>query len=75
MNLIDSEAVDISDDKNMKLRITRSMQRAYAEALRDFKQDIRTFCSKRGADYITVRTDMPIEKVLFGELLKSGIMS
>ena len=75
MNLIDSEAVDISDNKNMKLRITRSMQRAYQEALKDMKQDLKSFCSKRGADFITVRTDMPIEKVLFGELLKVGIMS
>lgn len=75
INLIDSESVDISDEKNMKMRITRSMQRAYAEALRDFKQEIKSFCAKRGADYITVRTDMPIEKVLFGELMKAGIMS
>ncbi|MBQ9481464.1 MAG: DUF58 domain-containing protein [Clostridia bacterium] len=75
VNLIDSEAVDLSDNKNMKLRITRSMQRAYAEALKDFKHEIQTFCSKRGADFITVRTDIPIEKVLFGELLKAGIMS
>lgn len=75
MNLIDSESVDISDVKNMKLRITRSMQRAYQEALKDMKQDIKSFCSKRGADFITVRTDMPIEKVLFGELLRVGVMS
>lgn len=75
INLIDSEAVDISDEKNMKLRITRSMQRAYQEALKDMKQDLKSFCSKRGADFITVRTDMPIEKVLFGELLRVGIMS
>ncbi len=75
VNLIDSESVDLSDSKNMKIRITRSMQSAYAQALKDFKQDIRTFCSKRGADFITVRTDMPIEKVLFGQLLKVGIMS
>ena len=75
MNLIDSESVDISDNKNMKLRITRSMQRAYQEALKDMKQDLKSFCSKRGAEFITVRTDMPIEKVLFGELLRVGIMS
>ena len=74
VNLIDSESVDVADFRNMKLRITRSMQKAYEEAIRDFKEDIRAFCSKRGVDYITVRTDTPIEKVLFGELLKVGIM-
>ena len=74
VNLIDSESVDLSDSKNMRLRITRSMQQAYQEAWRDFKEDIKTFCSKRGVDYISVRTDTPIERVFFGELLKVGIM-
>ena len=75
VNLIDSESVDLSDTKNMKLRITRSLQLAYQEALKDFKQDMKTFCNKRGADYISVSSDTPIERVLFGELLKVGIMA
>ena len=73
--MIDAESVDMSDFRNMRLNITRSMQKAYAEALKDFREDIHTFCSKRGAGYISVSTAMPIEKVLFGELLKAGIMS
>ena len=75
VNLIDSESVDIADGRNMKLRITRSLQKAYEEALHDFKSDIKTFCSKRGADFISVSTEMPIERVLFSELLKAGIMA
>jgi hypothetical protein len=75
VNLIDSESVDLSDGKNMKLRITRSMQKAYEEALADFKQDMKSFCSKRGVDYVTISTDMPLEKVLFNQLLKVGIMA
>ena len=75
VNMIDAESVDMSDFRNMRLNITRSMQKAYAEALKDFREDIHTFCSKRGAGYISVSTAMPIEKVLFGELLKAGIMS
>lgn len=74
VNLIDLEAEDIEDPRNMKIRITRSMQMAYEEALRDFKNDMKTFCNKRGVDYISVRTDVEIEKMLFGELLKVGIM-
>ena len=75
VNLIDSESVDLSDTKNMRVKITRSLQKAYDEALADFKQDIKTFCSKRGVDFISVRTDQPIERVLFSELLKVGIMA
>ena len=74
VSLIDSEAVDMSDPKNMKLRITRSLQKAYEEALTDYNLDIKNFCTKRGVDYISARTDQPIEKVLFGQLLKAGIM-
>jgi hypothetical protein len=67
--------VDLSDTKNMKVKITRSMQKAYEEAMADFKKDIKDFCSKRGVEFITVSTDTPIERVLFGELLKVGIMA
>ena len=75
VNMIDSEAVDAADPRNMKLKITRGMQKAYQEALLDFKKDIKTFCTKRGVDFISVDTSMLIEKVLFGELLKAGIMA
>ena len=75
VHLMDSEAPDISDGKNMKLRITRAMQEAYREALNDFIEDAKQFCRKRGAGFLSVSTDAPIERVLFGELLKEGVMS
>lgn len=74
VNLIDVESGDIGDPRNMKLKITRSLQLAYQEALRDLKADIKSFCTSRGADFISVTTDKPIERMLFGELLKAGIM-
>ena len=74
VTLIDSESVDLSDPKNMKIRITKSMRQAFDEALTDFKKDIKEFCTKRNVDYISISSDSPIEKVLFSELLKVGIM-
>ena len=74
VTLIDSESVDLSDPKNMKIRITKSMREAFDEALTDFKKDMKEFCSKRNVDYISISSDSPIEKVLFSELLKVGIM-
>ncbi len=74
VSLIDSEAVDSADPKNMKLRITRAMQKAYEEALRDHTLDMKSFCNKRGVQFLSARTDQPIEKVLFGQLIKAGIM-
>ena len=75
LNLIDVEAEDLADPKNMKLRITRSLQLAYQEALADFKEDIKSFCVSRGAEFVTLDIEQPLEKVLFSELLKVGIMA
>ena len=74
VNLIDSESLDVTDSKNMKMKIDRASQRAYEEALREHMNEIRTFCNSRDAAFISVCTDQPIEKVLFKELLKVGII-
>lgn len=51
LNLIDSESGDVSDNRNMKLRITRGMQAAYEEAMRDLKEDIRSYCTSRAPTF------------------------
>ena len=66
VNLIDSEAADDLDERNMKMRITRGMQQAYEEALKDYTEDMSSFCASRGAGFISVSTDKPIEKAIFG---------
>ena len=75
VNLIDSEASGMDDIKNMRIKIGRANQLAYEEALRDFREDLRSFCASRGADFISVSTDQPLERMLFKELLKVGIMA
>ena len=74
INLVDSEAADAMDERNMKVKITRGMQQAYEEALRDYINDISSFCGSRGAGFISVSSDKPIEKVIFGELMRTGII-
>ena len=51
------------------------MQIAYQEAMADFKADLKSFCVSRGAEFISIDCDQSIEKMLFGELLKVGIMA
>lgn len=75
VHLVDSEALGMEDPKNMKFRITRSMIAAYREALADFQEGIKSFCNSREAAFLTVTCEKSIERVLFGELLKAGIMS
>ena len=75
VNLIDTEAEGLEDPKNMRIKISRANQLAYDEALKDFKAEIRSFCNSRGADFVSVSTEYPLEKMLFKELLKVGIMA
>ena len=75
MNLIDTESEGLEDIKNMRLKIGRANQLAYDEALKDFKADMRSFCNSREADFVSVSTDEPLEKMLFKELLKVGLMA
>ena len=75
VNLIDAEADGLEDPKNMRIKINRSNQLAYEEALKDMHADMQSFCASREADFITVSTDQPLEKMLFKELLKVGIMA
>lgn len=75
VNLIDSEAEDIADTRNMKIKIDRSFQQAYQDAMKEIHEDLQSFCNSRGAAFVSVCTDQPIEKALFKELLKVGIMA
>lgn len=74
VNLIDAESGSLDDARNLRLRITRSRLLAYEEAMRDMMEGIKEFSTSRGVDFISVSCDQPIEKMLFGELLKVGIM-
>jgi uncharacterized protein (DUF58 family) len=70
--LKDIEAEDILDDRNMKLKITKSNYLAYKEALSDYIQEIKQFCSARGVRFFSVNSETPVEKLIFGKLLESG---
>ena len=74
INLVDSEATDALDERNMKVRITRGLQQAYEQALNDYIEDMDSFCASRGAGFISVSSDKPIERVIFGELMRTGII-
>ena len=58
----------------MRLRISRTQQLAYEQALKDYKAELKSYCVSRGAEFISISTEEPIDKMLFSELLKVGIM-
>ena len=59
----------------MKIKIDRASQMAYQQAMDDIRGELKTFCHSRGVDYVQLCTDQPVEKALFKELLKVGIMA
>lgn len=75
VHLIDSESTDMGDSKNMKIRINKSMQIAFREAVAAFLADISDFCKRRDAGFISLDCEKPIENQLFSELLKRGTVS
>ena len=75
MNLIDSESVDVQDIRNMRMKIDRASQNAYERAMKEIRDELNSFANSRGAAFISISTSEPIEKVLFKELLKVGIMA
>ena len=75
VHLVDIESETLEDERNMKIKIDRASQVAYEQAMDEIREELSSFCTSRGADYITICTDQPVEKVLFKELLKVGIMA
>jgi len=75
VNLIDSESIGVEDERNMKIKIDRASQIAYERAMAEIRDGLTSYANSRGAAFISVCTDRPVENVLFKELLKVGIMA
>lgn len=72
MSFLDSESKDILDDKNMRMKVTKSNLLAYQEALKDHINSIKIYCAKREVKFVSVNTSDSIEKMIFGNLGKVG---
>lgn len=71
MQLLDAEAVDIDDRKNMRMRITKNEYKAYLQALSEYLEDMKQFCRSRNVGYVTVNTANPLEKELLVQLYET----
>ena len=47
---------------------------AYEDAINAYRKELLSFTNSRGAAFISITTDKPVESVLFKELLKVGII-
>lgn len=72
IRLVDSEAKDPLDDRNLKMKINKSDFKAYKQALHDYQSEIKQFCHARGAHFISISSKEPVERLIFDRLAKVG---
>lgn len=72
IQIVDAEAVHPVDERNIKMKITKSDYLAYQMALKDYQDDIKKFCASRGVHFISAHSDEPVEKLIFGKLEEVG---
>ena len=72
-DLIDSESIELEDARNVKVRVTRSLQNAYEDALKEIIKEIRDFCISRDIDFISVNTNTQIEQMIFRDFLRADM--
>lgn len=66
----DSEEADKSYRKN----INKDIIRAYKEAVQYVQDRLRNYCNARGAEYVLVKDDKPIDQIFFEQLTELGVM-
>jgi uncharacterized protein (DUF58 family) len=75
LRLVDSEAASPLDESNMRMKITRSDLKAYEQALTDYQEDMKSFCTARGAHYIAVSSKDSVERLIFDKLAQVGTVT
>ena len=66
----DSENPQKSYQKN----INRDIIKAYREAVQYVQDRIRNYCNARGAEYVLVKDDKPVDEIFFEQLTAMGVM-
>ncbi len=69
IRLLDSETDEARD-----IQFSPVLLKQYDKELKAFVNGIKEFCNKMGASYIQVSSADSIEKVIFGEFAKAGIL-
>lgn len=72
--LLDSEARGEEDERNYRVTVDRSRIKAYKQALSVYQKELRDFCRARGAGFFTVCSDDPIERILFNDAAREGLI-
>ena len=64
----DLKLVDIEDADTAEITVSNALLKYYKKNLNSYCNDIKTFCSKRGASYVLARTSDPVEGLILNYL-------
>ena len=60
--------------KSYRKNINKDIIRAYREAVKYVQDRLRNYCNARGAEYILVTDDKPVDEIFFEQLTELGVM-
>lgn len=63
-----------NNSKSYRKHINRDIITAYREAVQYVQNRLRNYCNARGAEYMLVQDDKPIDEVFFEQLTQLGVM-
>ncbi len=63
-----------NEGKSYRKNINRDVIKAYHEAVQYVQDRLRNYCNARGAEYILVRDDKPIDEIFFEQFTGMGVL-
>lgn len=69
----DLRLVDCEDDEATEVTVGDPLLRAYDATLQSFLAEAREFCSRRGLNYLSVESSLPVERLVFDLLRRQGL--
>ena len=70
----DLKLIDIETGADAEITLDPTTLTAYRERLKNWQQEMATFCTGRGAHYIPITTDVPWEKLIMQTLRTQHII-
>lgn len=70
----DWKLLDVEDSQVLRVSMSEALAREYSETVRRFRAEHRALCHQLGCVYVPVRTDFPLETLLFHRLTRQGVL-
>jgi len=66
--------IDVEDGKAKEIVVTSQVLKAYKKTVDEFLKEVGTFCYTRGINYIPINSAVTVERVVFENLVKFGLV-